>query len=46
MKFNLRKSLAKDIINFKNLDTELNTIIYLLFKDFLIAFNAGFGPRL
>ena len=43
MNFNLRKSLAKNI---KNLDYDLNTIIYLLFKDFLTAFNAGFGFRL
>jgi hypothetical protein len=43
MNFNLRKRLAKDI---KNLDYDLNTIIYLLFKDFLTAFNAGFGSRL
>ena len=45
MKFNLRKSSAKDIKNFKNLDYR-DTIIYLLFKDFLTAFNAGFGSRL
>ena len=32
MNFNLRKRLAKDI---KNLDYDLNTIIHLLFKDFL-----------
>ena len=31
MNFNLRKSLAKDI---KNLDYDLNTIIYLLLKIF------------